>query len=912
MSLEINKEPDIMKDTAQKHSNDSLHVFPSWTSSDEDLIHEPTINAYIKLLFNKQDELEDELTKLLLSPRSEEIIKKRQETEDELSDVRKYIKVFNESLDFEDLAEPNNLVTKEPSKMNNKAIGSRLVNIKGEDIAYDGRLDTYQFTSKLKSIKNYPRWLEEFKEFLGAHNFDDITELSNETIISPAENHVLMKILKSTIQDPKMAYFLKSVNSAIILLNKIDKKYHKTFTMPFREILWKDISLNKNSINLEKQLSDASVLIKLDIHFGILKKYAITDLRKRTNKYVIELIQLEHGNPYNIDALSFLGYIEETINEEIKEDLERGIKPIEKGKPFATSKVSNTLRQNQEKCPLPYQVPVVYTNRSMCYKEAIAKNTNMEERKLFQEAYKKELRNLKRMLVFDIKAGIPRNQVNGEKIIPVKTIFTVEQDGTHKARIVCRGDQQTPSTYGDISTALLDMDTLKLLLMIANNSKMVIQTLDINNAFLYADLKEVIYIPHPYEPKKVVQLNKALYGLKQSMKKWNDHLRKYLNSCALYDTEYTPGLFMNKEKTIIIAVHVSNCIIAANNKMTLKKFINNLKETFELKIVGTMEKGILKTNFLGMDLYYDIKKGEISLSLETYLKGIENDWIDELKYINFDNCPHWSSYNNKNKVIPTLSEARKKEITKKLRIMSGIINYIMTRCRYDIAFAANKLARIVNSPDEQSIKIAQKILKYLLTTKNQRLIYRRETVSKPIINIVIDASLGTEWDFKSRIGVMVWYGRNLYKVISRATTSIRASSTEAELDAIYEGFQEGRLLKRVLEKLIISNNININIFIDLKPNVQFLKKDYRSKKRDKFLDLKLAKLSEQVRRGIIVIENISGIFNVANILTIPVTTNQFKKLIECLENNLNPEDIVHITELKESESKNKEKMLMIS
>ncbi|EDO14972.1 Tkp4 protein, partial [Vanderwaltozyma polyspora DSM 70294] len=550
--------------------------------------------------------------------------------------------------------------------------------------------------------------------------------------------------------------------------------------------------------------------------------------------------------------------------------------------------------------PLQYEVPVVHTIRSMYYNEAITNNTNMKTRKLFQEAYQKELDNLKRMLVFDIQMGIPRNQVPKEQIIPVQTIFNVKRDGTHKARIVCRGDKQTASTYGVITTDLLQMDTLKLLLMIANNNRMVVQTLDINHAFLYADLQEVIYIPHPYEPRKVVQLNKALYGLKQSPKEWNDHLRKYLNNCSLYDTEYTPGLFMNNEKSIIIAVYVDDCIIAAKNNIILKKFINKMKETFELKIVGTMEKGILKTDILGMDLDYDITKGEISLSLETYLKSIENDWIDEINYIKFDNSPHWSSYDKKTKGIPILSEIRKKEITKNLQIMAGIINYILTRCRYDIAFAANKLARSVNTPNEQSIKIAHKILKYLFTTKDRKLIYRRETGSKPKINIVTDASLGTEWDYKSRIGIMVWYGRNLYKVISRATTSIRVSSTEAELDAIYEGFKEGKLLKKVLEKLKILNNIDINIFTDSKPSIQFLNKDYRSKKRDKFIDLKLAKLSEQVRENIIAIEKIPGVTNVADILTKPVTTIQFKKIIECLENKLNPEDILHITELEES------------
>lgn len=60
------------------------------------------------------------------------------------------------------------------------------------------------------------------------------------------------------------------------------------------------------------------------------------------------------------------------------------------------------------------------------------------------------------------------------------------------------GDLQSSETFSDIETSVLDIESLKILLMVSNNNKRIkIRTLDINHVFLYADLKDEIYIDHP-------------------------------------------------------------------------------------------------------------------------------------------------------------------------------------------------------------------------------------------------------------------------------------------------------------------------------------------------------------------------------------------------------------------------------
>nr|GEX61624.1 retrovirus-related Pol polyprotein from transposon TNT 1-94 [Tanacetum cinerariifolium] len=60
--------------------------------------------------------------------------------------------------------------------------------------------------------------------------------------------------------------------------------------------------------------------------------------------------------------------------------------------------------------------------------------------------------------------------------------------------------------------------------------------MDVKTAFLYAPIKEEVYVNQPdgfvdpYHPDKVYRLKKALYGLKQALRVWYDELSKFLLS----------------------------------------------------------------------------------------------------------------------------------------------------------------------------------------------------------------------------------------------------------------------------------------------------------------------------------------------------------------------------------------------
>ena len=206
------------------------------------------------------------------------------------------------------------------------------------------------------------------------------------------------------------------------------------------------------------------------------------------------------------------------------------------------------------------------------------------------------------MEVINLAVKIPKSQVPTNQIIRTNTIFTVKRDDTHKARIVCREDLQDSSSSNEIDTSVLNMNSLKLLLIIANNKKMYLRTFDINHAFLYAPIDTKLYITHLEDQRYVTPLKKALYGLKQSPKRWNDTLKHYMNSIGLYDSIYSPGLFISSDGNVMIAAYVDDCIIAASSDKLINEYISKMKEKFSLKEIDLMRNNILDTDILGIDL----------------------------------------------------------------------------------------------------------------------------------------------------------------------------------------------------------------------------------------------------------------------------------------------------------------------
>lgn len=83
------------------------------------------------------------------------------------------------------------------------------------------------------------------------------------------------------------------------------------------------------------------------------------------------------------------------------------------------------------------------------------------------------------------------------------------------------------------------IETVRLLLALAEKQEWKVHHLDVKSAFLNGKLLEEVYVTHPLgfvkkgEEHRVYRLLKAFYGLKQSPRAWYSRLNKYLKSLDL-------------------------------------------------------------------------------------------------------------------------------------------------------------------------------------------------------------------------------------------------------------------------------------------------------------------------------------------------------------------------------------------
>lgn len=93
----------------------------------------------------------------------------------------------------------------------------------------------------------------------------------------------------------------------------------------------------------------------------------------------------------------------------------------------------------------------------------------------------------------------------------------------------------------------------------------------------------------PGEEHLVCKLEKSLCRWKQSRRCWNKALQKYLEKIGYTQATEDPCVFIQKnDKLLIIAVHVDDMMILAENCLEMRKIKDSIKWQFKMKDMGEL------------------------------------------------------------------------------------------------------------------------------------------------------------------------------------------------------------------------------------------------------------------------------------------------------------------------------------
>ncbi|GKC77206.1 ribonuclease H-like domain-containing protein [Tanacetum coccineum] len=217
-----------------------------------------------------------------------------------------------------------------------------------------------------------------------------------------------------------------------------------------------------------------------------------------------------------------------------------------------------------------------------------------------------------------------RKAIGSKWIYKIKFQSSGEID-RFKARLVAEGfGQKEGIDYEEKFSPVVKMVTVRCLLSIVVSQSWPIFQLYVNNAFLYGDLDEVVYMrpPEGYFPSgnKVCKLKKFLYGLKQAPRQWNAKLTSTLTENGFSQSKSDYSLFTKIDKGIFLTllVYVDDIIITGNNVDEIEKFKVFLKSKFMIKDLGKLKY------FLGIEVI-DTNKG-ICLNHRKYVLDLLSEY----------------------------------------------------------------------------------------------------------------------------------------------------------------------------------------------------------------------------------------------------------------------------------------------
>ncbi|UYV73291.1 hypothetical protein LAZ67_10002537 [Cordylochernes scorpioides] len=404
---------------------------------------------------------------------------------------------------------------------------------------------------------------------------------------------------------------------------------------------------------------------------------------------------------------------------------------------------------------------------------------------LWKNAMQEELNCLEERQTWVI-TNLPKNK----KVIGNRWVFKIKGDSKgkvskFKARLVAKGYSQTPDIdFNQTYAPVANFGIIRMLLVLTQNAGWVNRHLDINNAYLYGELHEELYMALPPGVKfqdskdKVLRLLKPIYGLKQAAFCWNTTLNQFLEKVGFSKIPSCNCIFVLHDRAII-AIYVDDLAIFAVDQNTLDEIEDKIIQDFQIKSLGPI------TFFLCVEINYG--KESLSLNQRHYIQTLLQRYnmfevrkvctpLDPAIILSKIDCPHTQAE------IDQMSNIPYKELI-------GALLYLSNCTRPDISFATSKLSQFCANPGKKHWEAAKHVLRYLSGTIDLELSYVKGNNNK--VAMFTDADYGSDTDDRrSFSGMVAVIDGNVINWRSKKQQCVSLSTMESEYIALCHSAKE--------------------------------------------------------------------------------------------------------------------------
>ena len=306
---------------------------------------------------------------------------------------------------------------------------------------------------------------------------------------------------------------------------------------------------------------------------------------------------------------------------------------------------------------------------------------------------------------------------SGRRAIHSKWVYKRKRDKNgaierYKMRLVAQGFSQVEGfDYNETYSPVARFTSIRFILAISSILGLIVHQMDVETAFLNAELKEEIYMHPPVgmtiKDGHVLRLLKTLYGLKQSPREWNANLDKFMISMLFTRITADACVCIRKSDkgAVIIAVYVDDLIIAGSSLRLVESVKSAFHRRYKMKDMGVLEY------VLGVRVDQQPDKNIIQLSQKTYILDMLTKY--DVKDARAVDTPMSSNVRLTKGMCPTTSQGRLDMEKYLYREAVGSLLWIANGTRPDVAFAVSQVAKYMSNPGMEHWDAVKRILRYL-------------------------------------------------------------------------------------------------------------------------------------------------------------------------------------------------------
>ena len=396
----------------------------------------------------------------------------------------------------------------------------------------------------------------------------------------------------------------------------------------------------------------------------------------------------------------------------------------------------------------------------------------------------------------------------GRTCIPSGWNFKVKTDKLglpcrRKARFFAKGYRQVKGIdYQESFAPVVRYDSLRVIMAITAARNLELIQLDVTTAFLNGLIDELVYIAQPEgyvvpgQEHEVCRLNKGIYGICQASRIWNKTLHDALIQYGLLQSTADPCVYYRITPTcfLIIAVWVDDGLVAGNSMDSIDDIVHYLNRKFEITAVPA-------DLFVGIVITRDRPNNRIYLSIPQFIeKTLTKFRLSDAHPLSLPvlkGSPRLSSYSSPSTPaeLTTMADIPFREVV-------GCIMYAALTVRIDIAFIAGQLAQHCQNPGMDHWKAAQRVLKYLASTRNHGLCFGGNVPSDNTLIGYSDADYAGDPDTRrSTSGYVFILNGGAVTWSSRRQPIVALSTMQSEYIAASDSTREAVWLRRLLGNL---------------------------------------------------------------------------------------------------------------